>query len=87
MGGHIHRVSVSSLNGAARHCGVSDTTIIRLVKRGLLTDHRTAPWAPREIRRSDLESDPVRGILDHLRQTGRLVLDGCRQRSQQRLFK
>jgi len=73
---------VLTLNGAARHCGVSDTTITRLVKRGLLTNHQTVPWAPWEIRRSDLESDPVRGMLDHLRQTGRLVLDRCRHGSQ-----
>jgi hypothetical protein len=36
------------------------------------------PWAPWEIRRSDLDSDPVRSILDNLKKTGKLVLEGDR---------
>lgn len=63
-----------SLYGAERLTGVSGGTIQRLVDAGLLINHQTIPWAPWEIRRQDLESEPVAGILQHLRRTGRLVL-------------
>jgi len=59
---------------AAKHCGVSNTTIRRLVEHGVLKMEQVAPWAPWEIRRADLDAEPVRGILEHLRRTGKLVL-------------
>jgi hypothetical protein len=33
------------------------------------------PWAPGEIQRTELESEPVRQVLQR-RQTGRLVVEG-----------
>jgi hypothetical protein len=71
---------------AARHCGVSNTTISRLVERGLLEMEQVAPWAPWEIRRADLESEPVRGILERLKRTGKLVLDPTVLANQGSLF-
>lgn len=65
---------VLTLNGAARHAKTSNTTIIKLVKAGLLPMRQVVPFAPWEIRREDLESKRVRAILDHLARTGRLVL-------------
>ena len=61
---------------AARYCGVSQTTIKRLVASGLLPKEQVVPYAPWEIQRSDLESEPICSIFDHLRKTGRLDLEG-----------
>jgi DNA invertase Pin-like site-specific DNA recombinase len=61
---------------AAKHCGVSVTTIKRLVASGVLKKEQVAPWAPWEIQRSDLDSEPVRTIVAKLRETGRLELGG-----------
>ncbi len=77
---------ILTLAEAAKHSGVSDTTIARLVERGLLRNDQVVPWAPWEIRRSDLESEPVHGILEHLKQTGKLVLDPIKLDSQGTLF-
>jgi len=35
-----------------------------------------APYAPLEISRADLDSDPVSSILKRLKETGKLVLEG-----------
>jgi hypothetical protein len=75
-----------SLNEAARLCGVSSGTIERLVEAGVLKREQLAPRAPWEIRRSDLEADPVRHILNHLRQTGKLILEGGSSETQPSLF-
>lgn len=56
-----------------------------VVTRCLGAEHRPSaasslirPWhvgqAPWEIRRQDLESEPVRSIIEQLRRTGKLVL-------------
>jgi hypothetical protein len=74
-----------SLNEAARLCGVSHRSIERLVEAGLLNREQVAARAPWEIRRSDLEAEPVRSILDQLRRTGKLVLGG-RTKNQPELF-
>src|ERR1700752_3874639 len=63
-----------SLNEAARLCGVSHCSIERLVEAGLLSREQVAPRAPWEIRRSDLDAEPVRSIIEKLRRTGKLVL-------------
>jgi hypothetical protein len=67
---------ILSLGQAARDCGVSQTTIKRLVGSGLLSVGQVVPYAPWEIRRSDLDSDPVKSIIARLRSTGKLVLHG-----------
>ncbi len=65
---------VLTLHGAARYTATSDTTIKKLVDAGILPMHRAVPYAPWEIRRAELDSDRVRGILDTLKRTGRLRL-------------
>jgi hypothetical protein len=75
-----------SLNEAARLCGVSHRSIERLVEAGLLNREQAAPRAPWEIRRSDLDAEPVRSILERLRNTGKLVLQGGRTDNQPELF-
>jgi hypothetical protein len=67
-----------SLSQAARISGVSHRTIERLVEASLLKCEQVTPRAPWEIRRSDLDAEPIRRIIDHLRHTGKLNLQwGC----------
>jgi DNA invertase Pin-like site-specific DNA recombinase len=77
---------ILNLAQAQRHSGVSDTTIMRLIKAKLLKVEQAAPYAPLEIKRIDLDSEPVAGILAHLRATGRLILDGDSSAQQTSLF-
>ena len=75
---------VLSLTQAAKYCAVSNKTIERLVECGKLAMQQVVPRAPWEIRKTDLDAEPVRSILEHLRKTGKLILDGGssdRQRS------
>jgi excisionase family DNA binding protein len=65
-----------SLSEAARMLGISHHTIERLVEAGLLKREQPAPRTPWEIRRSDLDAEPVRSIIDRLRRTGKLILQG-----------
>ena len=75
-----------SLNEAARLCGVSHRTIERLVDAGLLKREQAVPRAPWQIRRADLEAEPIRNIVERLRRTGKLILPrGCPE-NQPRLF-
>jgi DNA invertase Pin-like site-specific DNA recombinase len=75
-----------SLNEAARICGVSQHTIERLVEAGLLKREQAAPRAPWEIRRADLNAEPVQSIIERLLRTGKLVLQGGRAENQTSLF-
>jgi hypothetical protein len=77
---------VLSLNEAARSCRVSHYTIDRLVEAGLLKREQVAPRAPWEIRRSDLDTEPIRSIIEHLRTTGKLVLNRGDSAGQTPLF-
>jgi DNA invertase Pin-like site-specific DNA recombinase len=78
---------ILSLSQAASQCGVSDTTIRKLVESKLLPMSQVAPWAPWEIQRADLEAEPVRNILKHLNKTGKLVLNrGIVSENQTKLF-
>ena len=75
-----------SLSEAARICGVSHRTIERLVEAGLLKREQVAPRAPWEIRRADLNAEPVQSIVKRLLRTGRLVLQGGCPKNQTALF-
>lgn len=75
-----------SLSEAARLCGVSHRTIERLVEAGLLKQEQIAPRAPWAIRRADLDAEPVRGIVERLRRTGKLELHGDCTKGQPHLF-
>jgi hypothetical protein len=75
-----------SLSEAARLCGVNHRSIERLVEAGLLNGDQVAPRAPWEIRRSDLDAEPARSILERLRRTGKLVLGGGCTENQPELF-
>jgi DNA invertase Pin-like site-specific DNA recombinase len=77
---------IVSLGQAAKYCGVSQTAIKRLMASGLLHVAQVVPYAPWEIRRPDLDSEPVRSIIERLRRTGKLVLQGGCSGSQSMLF-
>lgn len=47
---------------------------------------QVAPYAPLEIKRMDLDSEPVASIIKHLKRTGRLVLTGDPSTEQASLF-
>ena len=67
---------VLTLGTAAKYCRVSQTTIKRLVASGLLKKEQICPWAPWELRRADLDAEPVQPIIKRLRRTGKLILKG-----------
>jgi hypothetical protein len=48
--------------------------------------HHVVPYAPLASNKRDLESDPVRTILDHRKATGVLVLAGVSLPRQASLF-
>jgi Recombinase zinc beta ribbon domain len=75
-----------SLNEAARVCGVSHRTIERLVEAGLLKRDQATPRAPWEIRRADLDAEPIRSIINRLLRTGKLILQGGCAEGQPALF-
>jgi len=75
-----------SLNEAARECGINQQSIKRLIEAGLLQGEQAVPRAPWEIRRADLEAEPVRTIIQRLRRTGKLILQGDRAEHQPELF-
>jgi len=65
---------------------VSHRTIERLVDAGLLKREQTAPRAPWQIRRADLDAEPIRKIVKRLLQTGKLTLQGDCPEDQPALF-
>jgi hypothetical protein len=72
-----------SLGQAVKDTEVSDTT---LMNKAILLCHQVAPDAPLEINKSDLDSHPVRSMLEHLKATGVLVLEGVSLPHQESLF-
>ncbi|MFQ5645021.1 MAG: recombinase family protein [Thiogranum sp.] len=78
--------NIFTLAQATRYSGVSDTTLMRLIKADVLAADQIAPYAPLEIKRADLDSDPVKSILDQLKTTGKLALDGDTSGQQRNLF-
>jgi DNA invertase Pin-like site-specific DNA recombinase len=77
---------ILNLAQAQKHTGVSDTTLMRLIRANLLPVTQVAPYAPLEIKRVDLDTQPVAGIIGHLKSTGRLVLQGDPSAEQAHLF-
>jgi hypothetical protein len=89
LGGSTLDEDVLNADAAARYCGVSIMAIRRLVAIGALKCHQVVPYAPWEIRRSDLDSPAIRSLLDRLKRTGTFGppdTKGDGSQSQQRLF-
>jgi len=77
---------ILSLGEAARYCNVSQGTIKKLVMSQILKKEQVVPWAPWEIKRSDLDSELVRKIIEHLQKTGKLILNMTNLGNQMSLF-
>jgi len=77
---------VLTLGQATKYCGVSDTTLLRLISEKILVVEQVAPYAPLEMKRADLDREPVASILQRLKSTGKLILDGDTLTKQQCLF-
>lgn len=75
-----------NLAKATEYCGVSRHVMIRLLNAGLVRNQQSVPRAPFEIPREDLDSEPVRAVLERFRSTGRLVIDGGVTGAQSKLF-
>ena len=78
--------NILTLGQATQYSGVSDTTLMRLIKEKILAVEQVAPYAPLEIKRADLDSEPVAGILQRLKTTGKLILEGDTLANQRCLF-
>src|SRR5215467_2445618 len=77
---------ILSLGQAVKYTKVSDTTLMKLMNKDILPYHQVVLYAPLEINKRDLDSDPVRSILEHLKATGVLVLEGVSLPRQESLF-
>jgi hypothetical protein len=69
-------LNILTLGQATKYCGVSDTTLKRLIHANILNVEQVAPYAPLEINRADWDSEPVASILERLKATGKLILEG-----------
>jgi hypothetical protein len=56
------------------------------IEAGLLKGEQVVPRAPWEIGRAALEAEPVRTIIQRLRRTGKLILQGDHAEHQPELF-
>ena len=59
---------------------------MKLIKENILAAEQIAPYAPLEIKRADLDTEPVVGILKRLKTTGKLILEGEALADQPSLF-
>jgi len=78
--------SILTLGQATKQYSVSDTTLMRLINAKLLPATQIAPYAPLEIKREALESEPIISILATLKRTGKLILDRDSLAQQRDLF-
>ena len=70
------RPDVLTLSQAAKYCNVSQHTIQRLVNSGLLPNSQAVPNAPWELMKPDIDSPKIKAVLNHLKQTGILSIEG-----------
>lgn len=77
---------ILSLKQAAAYCEVPISLIMRMVKNGVLSNGQVVPMAPWELRRPELDSEPVRRILERYRETGRYHEAGGLSVDQKGLF-
>jgi DNA invertase Pin-like site-specific DNA recombinase len=89
---HIEKINcpqdeeILTMGEASRYTKVSTQTIKKLAKCGLLHYEQIVPYAPWEIRKKDLDSEPLRSIFNHLKKTGKLILTGVCPNKQMELF-
>jgi DNA invertase Pin-like site-specific DNA recombinase len=71
-----NKPEIMTLAQTSKYCNVSQHTIIRMVEMALLTNHQPIPFAPWEILKTDLDSPKVKSVLNQLKITGKLSLEG-----------
>lgn len=64
-----------SLGQSSRYLSVGHSTIAKLVDNGKIEKNQIVPWAPWEIKKTDLDSESVQKIISYLKKTGKLVLN------------
>ena len=77
---------VLNMAQAKAYCGVSDSTLMKLIENNLLPANQVVTFAAFEIKKSDLDAEPVASILKTLKKTKKLVLKGSTPDKQQELF-
>jgi hypothetical protein len=89
IAGHIHTIKdpeILTLGQSAKYLDVSRTTVKHLVANGVLEKNQIVSWAPWEIKKSDLDSNNIRKIINTLHETGRLGVKGKGSERQRHLF-
>ncbi len=79
--------NILSLGQAAKYCHVSHKTIEKLVANGLLEKKQIVSRAPWEIKKTDLDSERIQGIIKRLHKTGKLKIKDEDSGAQLTLFK
>jgi DNA invertase Pin-like site-specific DNA recombinase len=77
---------IFSLGQAARYCGISHKSVQKLAVSGVLEKSQIVPFAPWEIRKSDLDSPTIQRIIKNLRATGKLTIEDVVHQAQLSLF-
>lgn len=75
---------VFNLAQATRYGRVSDTTLKRLIKAKLLNAQQVVPYAPLEIKRADLDGEPVASVQASIRRTRSCIEPPPGKQTQQR---
>ena len=70
-----------TLSQAARYLGVSEATVRRLIKDGLVAASQAVPCAPYEIARSALDTDPIKRAVRSARRAGASAKERAADRS------
>ncbi len=60
--------------------------VIEAPSSALIGASSVVPYAPLEMQRADLDTEPVASILARLKSTGKLILEGDTSENQQGLF-
>lgn len=66
-----------SLKGAAHYLGISRRGLLGLVRMGAVSKNQVTDFAPCRIRRGELDSEQLQGLVRILKATGRLPKGGC----------
>lgn len=82
----IQDPDILSLRQAVSATGVGPSALLRLAEMEIIKMNQIVPWAPWEIRRSDLESEAVQEALRRLKETGTFGARGDVSKRQQLLF-
>ena len=72
-------------NEAAVYLGISRNGLLGLERVGALSRNQITDFAPWRLTKQELDSEPVRRLVRHLKRSGRLPRGGCPE-DQEKLF-